>query len=334
MPNRIIRESCRTSPTLDQLSDAAERLWWRLLTVADDYGRFDARPEVVCALSYPLRAGRQGEVARVRKALDELEQVGGIRRYAVAGRLYGYFVNWETYQRKPLSKAKFPSPDLAESPPDRSCQALTDPVRPCQTLTDPDSRIVIRDTRNRDTRNTGCTEERGSGGESAPTRVETSRSAPTAPEPVRQRLCLSDQSEQTAFEGPWFAVTDALVRHWREVYPACDVLAEIRRASEWISANPERRKRNWRRYLTGWLARSQDRGGSVRPRAQSRASPQPLRERAEEIERNLVAMGFAGGRHEPEGAVGNPEPVRNGVRPAAAQSGGPARLDGAARAPG
>ena len=58
MPNRIIRESCTTSPTLDALSDGAERMFWRLTTIADDYGRFDADPRVLLAKCFPLRVGR------------------------------------------------------------------------------------------------------------------------------------------------------------------------------------------------------------------------------------------------------------------------------------
>ena len=39
MPDRIIRDKARSSPTLQHLSDAGERAWWRLTTAADDYGR-------------------------------------------------------------------------------------------------------------------------------------------------------------------------------------------------------------------------------------------------------------------------------------------------------
>lgn len=42
MPNRIIRDKCRTSISLDKLSFGAECMFWRLTTVADDYGRFEA----------------------------------------------------------------------------------------------------------------------------------------------------------------------------------------------------------------------------------------------------------------------------------------------------
>jgi hypothetical protein len=37
------------------------------------------------------------------------------------------------------------------------------------------------------------------------------------------------------------------------------------RASEWLKSNPAKaHKSNWRRFLVGWLTRSQDRGGTTR----------------------------------------------------------------------
>jgi len=55
VPNRIIKESICTSDTLDQLSPEEERLFYRLLVQADDFGRFDGRPAVVLAACFPLK---------------------------------------------------------------------------------------------------------------------------------------------------------------------------------------------------------------------------------------------------------------------------------------
>lgn len=43
MPNRMIKESICTSETLAQLTPEEERLFYRLLVNADDFGRFDGR---------------------------------------------------------------------------------------------------------------------------------------------------------------------------------------------------------------------------------------------------------------------------------------------------
>lgn len=47
-----------------------------------------------------------------------------------------------------------------------------------------------------------------------------------------------------------------------EAYPGCMVAMEIDRARLWCEANPSKRKSNVRRFLTTWMARCQERGGS------------------------------------------------------------------------
>jgi hypothetical protein len=109
MTSRIIRDSALTSYSLAQLSGDAERLWWRLTLVADDYGRFNADPRVVCATCFPLTAVEMDPLL-VDNWLSDLVRIGGIRRYEVAGHPYGYFVNWPQYQRPPRYRSKFPPP--------------------------------------------------------------------------------------------------------------------------------------------------------------------------------------------------------------------------------
>jgi hypothetical protein len=104
-----MRDSALTSYSLNQLSAAAEVLWWRLMVVADDYGRFNADPLIVLASCFPLRA-RTTDPDVVVGWLDELEEVGGIQRYEVDGHPYGVYVNWTKYQRPARYKAKWPPP--------------------------------------------------------------------------------------------------------------------------------------------------------------------------------------------------------------------------------
>ena len=55
MPNRIIKESICTSDSINQLTPFQEVFFYRLLVNCDDYGRLDARPEVLASKLYPLR---------------------------------------------------------------------------------------------------------------------------------------------------------------------------------------------------------------------------------------------------------------------------------------
>lgn len=121
MPSRIIHDKCRKSRTLNALSAEAERLFWRLTTAADDYGRFDADPRVLLGECFPYKI-EIFKSAQVEKWRDELTVMGDpdeeplVRLYSLKGRVYGYFVKWTDYQRdrskeKNPPKPKFPAPE-------------------------------------------------------------------------------------------------------------------------------------------------------------------------------------------------------------------------------
>lgn len=107
MPTRFIKESCRSSRNLDKLSDFEERLFWRLITTADDYGRFMADPELVRAACFPYRTL---SVEKVSDALKGLQSHHLITLYTVEDRDYGQFVTFEKHQGKARSKkSKYPA---------------------------------------------------------------------------------------------------------------------------------------------------------------------------------------------------------------------------------
>jgi hypothetical protein len=49
---------------------------------------------------------------------------------------------------------------------------------------------------------------------------------------------------------------------WQDAYPAVDVHLSIRQAAQWLVSNPTKRKKNYRRFLTNWFARTQEKGGN------------------------------------------------------------------------
>lgn len=121
MPSRIIHDKCRKSRTLNALSSDAERLFWRLTTAADDYGRFDADPRVLLSDCFPLKVEeiKAKQVETWRNELTKIvedDELPLIRLYTMKGRTYGYFVTWTNHQRdrskeKNPPKPKFPSPE-------------------------------------------------------------------------------------------------------------------------------------------------------------------------------------------------------------------------------
>jgi hypothetical protein len=88
--------------------------------------------------------------------------------------------------------------------------------------------------------------------------------ATTVPAKRRTRSQPSDPIRWTPAAG-WEGITDADRQEWRLAYPACDLAAELAKATSWLRANPAKaHKSNWRRFVVSWLTRSQDKGGTNR----------------------------------------------------------------------
>jgi len=94
----------------------------------------------------------------------------------------------------------------------------------------------------------------------------------------------------------WDGITDKDKEAWKKAYPACDVELELLKMIEWIKANPAKgKKSNYRRFITGWLSRQQDKGGSFRGQPGQQKSPtEKTREWAQrEMEKEAAKKGAA-----------------------------------------
>lgn len=60
----------------------------------------------------------------------------------------------------------------------------------------------------------------------------------------------------------WKHITDKDKEKWKEAYPACDIRLELLKAGDWLVSNPSKVKSNYRRFITNWLSRTQDHGGT------------------------------------------------------------------------
>lgn len=69
-------------------------------------------------------------------------------------------------------------------------------------------------------------------------------------------LTLNDKTE--------YPITEEKVNEWKELYPAVDVIQELRKMKGWLDANPSKRKtrRGILKFVNSWLSRAQDKGGS------------------------------------------------------------------------
>lgn len=98
-------------------------------------------------------------------------------------------------------------------------------------------------------------------------------------EPFCSRAELMVETEPTQAEvfirlpmisGEEFAVTRQYVEELKSLYPAVDIEQAFRNMRGWLDSNPKNRKtpRGIKRFITGWIAREQDRA----PRTERRSS--------------------------------------------------------------
>lgn len=68
-------------------------------------------------------------------------------------------------------------------------------------------------------------------------------------------------------------ITDQDRKDWQEAYPACDLKIQLARMDQWLKSNPSKAKKKlWRKFITGWLQRSQESGGDKKSNKQNNFS--------------------------------------------------------------
>lgn len=327
MPNRIIKESICESEGLSYCSVFARDLYARLITYADDYGRFNADTQIMVARLYPreLDCVTQEDI---NSALIELAGVGKVAFYTSLPRktVYGCFPNWKDHQRVRDSKQKCPDPDDTTVndwylqrfiPMDMKVEIIERDGFKCQLCgkfitSDKDAKRLVKHScgmyhidhivpvaqggratpenlqltcsacnlkRKRHYSfkeilqfSNGCSNSRefaATCGESQKNAalIQSESKSESNPNP---NICAEPQSDSAPVAaiplntGEEFEITQAQVDEWTALYPAVDVMQELRNMRGWCRGNPERRKTRHgiMRFIVGWLAREQDKGGA------------------------------------------------------------------------
>lgn len=114
MPNRLIREGILTSDRVNELTLGAELFYRRLMSVVDDFGRFDARPVMLKVACFPLRVDVVRE-ADISHWTASCEKAGLIALYAVKGKPY---LEMQDFRQQVRAKqSKYPPPaDATQTP--------------------------------------------------------------------------------------------------------------------------------------------------------------------------------------------------------------------------
>lgn len=112
---------------------------------------------------------------------------------------------------------------------------------------------------------------------------KTEEDIPAAPVPTSKPPKASGSRAKPAVswdaDAGWQGITPEDRAEWADAFPGAVLDQELAKATAWLRANPKRcGKRNWRRFLVGWLQRCQDRGGTHRePGRRPEEKPPPKR---------------------------------------------------------
>lgn len=223
MPNRIIKDSIRTSRTVNNMTDFQFRFWVYLITYVDDYGRGSADPELLKGFVFPRRKGVTEST--IKKALLDLASSGSVLLYEVDGEPYFCFPNWSSHQRIQTKKSKFPAPEDGSPPLSTVSHGEPLPESESNPNTNPNPK-----------------------NDSAELQINST------PPPIT--LPLNDGSE--------FSVSQEKINEFSELYPAVDVMQQLRAMRGWLINNPEKRKtaRGINAFINRWLSKEQDKGGT------------------------------------------------------------------------
>lgn len=95
MANRVIKDSIWSSPTLSKLPVVPQLHWPRWLLMADDWGCFNADPDIVQGLVYPKM--KIMTLKKIQNLIEEYYQAGLLFLWKDESRTWGYFVSWDTH---------------------------------------------------------------------------------------------------------------------------------------------------------------------------------------------------------------------------------------------
>ena len=158
-------------------------------------------------------------------ALAALANLGIVALYEVNGKPYLYLLAWDKHQYRRAAKSKFPAPE---------CGIIS-------------SEIICKQPR----ADSLVNEERGTINDKRETNVCTEQDSAPA-----YALPLNDKTD--------FSINEKDITEWSALYPAVDVIQQLRSMKGWLNNNPAKRKtRNGiKRFINSWLSREQDKGGS------------------------------------------------------------------------
>lgn len=118
MPQRFLRPGITTSERFNALSWESQSLYVRLITLVDDFGRYEANLRLLVSHTFPLGGpdGKSMSTTLIAKWCKELSDRGLVQFYEIDQKKYLQMLRWT--ERARAEKSKFPAFDS-------TCEQLT-----------------------------------------------------------------------------------------------------------------------------------------------------------------------------------------------------------------
>jgi hypothetical protein len=228
-----------------------------LLNYADDEGYFRAHPALIRGELMPYTE----KSSHIPKMLEALQSIGFLTLYITdQGEPMGHVTNFLEHQRinRPTASkhSRKTQPQLTETS-----------VSAQLSLTD--SSLLEREQ--------GTGKGKGNGILSAPdgagpngdgaAKASADELEPGSGQKKKKGVAAREGIQPLAWspETGWLGFTQDLWDEFALAYPACDIRRQMLAMEQWLKANPAKaRKSNWRKFVTSWLVKEQDRGGDLR----------------------------------------------------------------------
>lgn len=241
MGNRMLKESIRMSEQIDQLDWFEEVMFYRLIVTVDDYGIYSANPVMLSHILFPMKENVTSGM--IKDTLTHFVELGLIDVYTVEDKgIFLKLTTWESHQRLHESKHKFPVPDDGEN----VNELIICGNFPQLSANSGKEKKSAEKSRLKPSRNQVEVEENS---------FSCSEVSETPTEPPVISIPLNDGSD--------YGVSQEDLNKYMELYPAVDVMQELRSMVGWCDANPTRKKTKSgvRKFINAWLSKAQNQGG-------------------------------------------------------------------------
>ena len=285
MAKRTIDGGFLTDEKINALSWFEQAVYFRLLVTADNNGVIDGRLSILKSTLFPL-CKNVTEIA-ISEAVARTLSLRLLGAFATPAsqQVYLYFPGWGERQRQ-RNGGKHPLPDAGEeldADTWRRLAAVGGGWRPMAAnggQTQKRERQKESEREKNEKERTKEREKKDKVQRKIPQREKTPSSCACARDDgTLAAVGGDDDGAKTSLPlvgGRTYIPAGALVKKWKDAFPAVNVPQELRIMAEWLRANPQagKNERNILRFVIGWLNRRQ--ADSATPKTE-RAAVKPHR---------------------------------------------------------